>query len=408
MGTGEAFEQEVAAASLIHEKVIISRNANTGIAEKTRQAEEEQERLEAFFQATHQGPEETLLVQSRHRRADMLSDPEGLMKQIRLLEGKHQPDLWVVDQLSYGATLALRCLDLPFITFCPPHPFSIPPEDGLFGVPVRWPAAFRPDAEKMAALETVAEDVRRTFTDFFNESLEHHGQPPVKNAFSLTSSLAVVYNYPPTPLVMAQDTHGRRKKIFAGYCFQPQALPPDWEEKIRLFRQGRPRILLSFGTFLSRRSDLLEKCVRWIRHTYPDGSLVVAAGGNLEDLRHLREEQVLVEAFIPQAALYPEVDLVIHHGGCNTFTESLYHGKPMIILPFSSDQFHIGADGEEMGVARVLVPNEMTREGLARELEGMLTPATLERSRDWQGVTRRRGPAFACQEVIRGWETHWR
>lgn len=405
VGTGEGFKQQVEAAHLTYEKVVISRNANTGIAGKTRQAEEEQERLEAFFQATHQGPEETLLVQSRHRKSDMLSDPEGLMSQIQTLDQEYHPDLWVVDQLSYGATLALHCLGLPFVTFCPPHPFSIPQSEGLFGVPCRWPKAFHPDPGKLAALEKVATDVRDYFTAFFNESLQQYGQQPVKNAFSLTSPLAVVYNYPPISSVKAQQEMNKVKMIYAGYCFEPKKLSSDWEEKLGAFRQGFPRILLSFGTFLSRRSDLLEKCVRWIRQAYPASSLVVAAGGNLEDLRHLREEKVLVEDFLPQAALYPEVDLVIHHGGNNTFTESLYHGKPMIIFPFSSDQFHIAADGEEMGVAQVMVPNEVTRKTFLRGMEKTLSSGTLERTIHWQEVLRQRGPAAASREVIHCWES---
>lgn len=404
VGTGEAFKEQVEAASLMYEKVVISQNANTGIAGKTHQAQEEQNRLEAFFQATHQGPEETLLIQSQHRRKDMLSDPEGLMKQIRILDHKHHPDLWVVDQLSYGATLALCCLGLPFITFCPPHPFSIPGEEGLFGVPQRWPSDFQPNPVKMAVLERTATDVRDDFTDFFNEALQRYGHPPVKNAFSLTSPLAVIYNYPPTDLTTAQQSQRQEKAVYAGYCFEPQPLTPAWEKKLTAFREGTPRLLISFGTFLSRRVDLIEKCIGWIREAYPESRMVVAAGDSAEALRHVKGEKVLVEGFVPQTALYPEVDLVIHHGGNNTFTESLYHGKPMILFPFSSDQFHIGAEAEAMGVARVLVPNEVTKEKLIQGVKRMLARQTMENTGYWQGVVRQRGPLSAVREVIRCWE----
>jgi UDP:flavonoid glycosyltransferase YjiC (YdhE family) len=410
VGTGESFAAQVKEAGLLFQQVDISRNANTGIAADTRQAEGERQRLEAFFKATFQGPEETLLIQSRHRREDMLSGPEELISQIQKLEELHQPDLWVVDQLSYGATLAMKCLNLAFISFCPPHPYSIPTEEELFGVPVRWPSPFQPDPDKMVLLENAAREARRTFTDFFNSTLTRFGQPAaVINAFSETSPLAVVYMYPPTPAVLRRDADkalhtedDARKQpalIYAGHCLEPLPLPEEWHIKLETFRTCRPRIMLSFGTFLSRRADLLEKILRWIREAYPDSGILVAAGGSEKELAHLQNDRTLVEGLIPQKALYPEMDLVIHHGGCNTFTECLYFGKRMIIVPFSSDQFHIAADGEDIGAAAVVNPQTMTREALITALQLMLTPASEQALSHWQQLVRSRGPAYACREV---------
>jgi MGT family glycosyltransferase len=65
--------------------------------------------------------------------------------------------------------------------------------------------------------------------------------------------------------------------------------------------------------------------------------VIVSMGPQHEQLR-LHDNMVGAE-FLPQTSVLPHVDLVITHGGNNTVTESLFFGKPMVLLPLFWDQY---------------------------------------------------------------------
>ncbi|CAG2114056.1 unnamed protein product [Medioppia subpectinata] len=55
------------------------------------------------------------------------------------------------------------------------------------------------------------------------------------------------------------------------------------------------------------------------------------------------------ERYVPQIQVLPLVDLVVTHGGNNTVTETLYYGKPMVVLPVFADQFDNAQRLHELG-----------------------------------------------------------
>lgn len=391
-----AFEPEIRAAGMRFRELRINRNANTGRAAATVQEHAERQRLEEFLQATRNGPIETLRTQNRHRPADMLANPEELLQRVATLAAQERPDLWVVDQLSYGATLALIAHGLRFVTFCPPHPLSIPPADRLYSVPRSFPSPFTVSNDALATLESEAGELDRQFTQRFNQLLAPFGRR-VERAFGAASPELVIHNYP--DIVPARWHHGGRR-VFCGSCFEPgEAAAPQPQPRAE-HSPTLKRVVIALGTFLSARVDVLQAAGTAIRALCPEAVIAIGAGDHAEQLRREVGEPATIEPFIDQHRLLRDADLFIHHGGVNSLTEALYYGVPMVVMPFSSDQFNVAADVEDACFGAVLDPNTISGQAMQRAVSRARSEATRAALSRLSRQVRSRGPVYAARAIL--------
>ena len=98
--------------------------------------------------------------------------------------------------------------------------------------------------------------------------------------------------------------------------------------------------------------------------------------------------------------------LAVTHGGNNSVTEAIGAGVPLLVLPFSTDQFAGAAAVERAGLGRALAPNTATVTELAgalHDLQGM--PGARARLRDIAAEQAARpGPRIAY-ELLTGIST---
>ncbi|MFE2722631.1 glycosyltransferase [Kitasatospora sp. NPDC059327] len=388
----------------------VTRNANHGIAQRTAQADGEAERLREFLEATREGAVATLLTQARHRRADMLTDPDRILAQVRALDASTRPDWYLVDQLSYPVTLAMHCLRLPYATFCPGHPSYIPAgPDAFFGLPYAWPDTLRPHPHALARLRTATAVNDRAFTEVFRDVAGRQASevPLPERAFALCSPHAVVFNYPELPWLPAAPAGPAA--IYAGHCTLRSGAPgldEFWRATVaRLTSGGRPLVLIAFGTFLSARHDVLRTVTEAVLER-TRASVVVAAGDRVEDLVRdprlaaVPSDRLCVAEAVPQRELLARAAAMVHHGGNNSFTECLTAGVPMLVLPFSSDQFAIAHDLERAGLGVCLDPNTLEVESVGAAVGGLLAGATgVHEARRAEVLAA--GPHFAAERLTR-------
>ncbi|NCD20116.1 MAG: glycosyltransferase, partial [Actinobacteria bacterium] len=146
--------------------------------------------------------------------------------------------------------------------------------------------------------------------------------------------------------------------------------PPDPEVEEWLAAGGAPIVYVSLGSFLSVRSDVLARVADALRGL--DVRVALARGQTPLEALGCVPEGWLVRAVLPQVTLLGHSVLAVTHGGNNSVTEALTAGVPMLVLPFSTDQFAGAAAIEDAGFGECLDPNAASaadiRESAARLL----------------------------------------
>ena len=371
VATGPATRPLVDEAGFEYVELRLGRGSNPGIIRAEQQPTGEDDNLRAFFAATRAGMVATLRYQADARRNDLLWDPVNVGRRVLDVVDEVRPDQVLVDHLAFGATLALRAGGVPYGDVVLGHPSALPVGDEIYGVPERWPAGF--DAEMsdaaIAGLRAQGAAVRDGFTAAYNEAMSalDPGAAEVDDAFAAHGEL-VLYNFP-YDLADPVRTPSLPPHVFLGSAVRAEE--PDHEVAAWLDGgDGRPLVYVSFGTFLSARADVLARVVEAlapldVRVSLAIGSADPAAVGPWPD-------HWLVRPYLPQVALLDHAAVAVTHGGNNTVTESLTAGVPMLVLPFSTDQFAGAADIERNGVGRALAPNVATPADLRTAVESLL------------------------------------
>jgi len=132
-------------------------------------------------------------------------------------------------------------------------------------------------------------------------------------------------------------------------CVRATDAPFEWAPS---FAGSGKVIYLSLGSLGSADTELMGRLIGVLGAT--NHRVIVSMGPQHQELR-LRDNMVGAE-FLPQTSVLPHVDLVITHGGNNTVTESLYFGKPMIVLPLFWDQHDNAQRLQETGFGVRLDP----------------------------------------------------
>ena len=133
-------------------------------------------------------------------------------------------------------------------------------------------------------------------------------------------------------------------------------------------------VFLSMGSIGCSHLELMKRLVGILsksKHKF------IVSKGPMADKYDLADN-MWGQAFVPQTAVLPLVDLVITHGGNNTVTETFFFGKPMLVMPMFSDQFDNAQRIQEKGLGIRLSPFHCTEDELLSAVDKLVTDQNLK------------------------------
>jgi len=150
---------------------------------------------------------------------------------------------------------------------------------------------------------------------------------------------------------------------------EPGELPPGVLDK------RRPLVYLTLGTAMGH-AGVLTEAIAGLSGL--DVDVLVATGPSLpDDALGEVPANVRLEAWVPQAALLPHVDLVVHHGGSGTTLGAFGAALPQLLLPQGADQFSNAEAVLAAGVGDRLLGAEVTADAVASKARHLLTDTSV-------------------------------
>jgi zeaxanthin glucosyltransferase len=391
--TGEATRSLVEHAGLEWIELRLGKGHNAGVIEVGQQPLGEDDHLRAFFDATRAGPVATLLYQADARRHDLLHDPDRVLDRLTQIIDRVEPDRVVVDHVAFGARLALHALGIAPATVVLGHPSALPAPGEVYGLPPEWPASMRPSHADVDVLTDrcgqSVDDLRSAANEVIGRRAPH--RLPIGDLTSEPGA-PTIYSYP-------QALHDPNRCLPATHIFVGSLTRTETVGDLDLPSGSGPRVTVALGSFLSAREDVLATAV--LAAHAGGWRLALAHGSTTVERLGPLPAGAVVARHLPQVAMLEHTDVFINHGGNGSVTEAATAGVPMVVLPFSTDQFAGAAAIERAGLGRAMPPNGLDADALVGVVDEVLRSDAAERARTIaQSIAGHGGPLAAVAAIV--------
>lgn len=229
-------------------------------------------------------------------------------------------------------------------------------------------------ADNVAAhheFETAYKDAIEPIHADFNELLADHGEEPYpRGLFYETSPYLNLIKYPERLRWDRWNELNPERFQYLNGCMREEAETYEVPDFGGL--NDEPLVYLSFGSLGAGDTDLMKRLIGFFGGTRYRCLVNVGEYAAAYDDDEI-PENVAIEEWFPQQSVIEQADVVVHHGGNNTFNECLYYGTPAVIMPYVWDGHDNATRIEETDHGLKLHRSEWTDEELAGAIETCLT-----------------------------------
>lgn len=288
-----------------------------------------------------------------------------------------RPDLLVVDVNTWGGQIFAQRQGLPWAMFLP---FCLPTSDPQ--VPAFGPG-FTPPAGVLGRLRdrtvrTLMGWLTKGEMSRLNALRAEHG------VTALGSSDDIFLQAPLTLYRTAEPFEYPRSRWPDGFeALGPGLWAPPGECPAWIHDLPRPRVLVSVSTELQDDGDIIRTALEALADE-PGSVVVTTAALDPADFEP-PHDRVRIAKFLPHAAIFPEMDVVVTHGGMGTVQRSLAAGVPVCVVPWGRDQSE-SARRAQVSEAGTFVPRQ--------QLTAARLKAAVHQARERRPGARRLATAF--------------
>ncbi|HVM07489.1 MAG TPA: glycosyltransferase [Acidimicrobiales bacterium] len=143
----------------------------------------------------------------------------------------------------------------------------------------------------------------------------------------------------------------------------------------RVLDGGRPLVYVTFGTLFNVTPAFSAAVAAFDEIRDVDALVTVGTTGDAGAFGRV-PDHVVVERYVPQAAVFDRCAAVVSHAGSGTLLGALAHGIPQVCVPQAADQFRNAQATEAAGAGRAVLPGDVTAAAIAHALREVLDDAT--------------------------------
>lgn len=134
-----------------------------------------------------------------------------------------------------------------------------------------------------------------------------------------------------------------------------------------LSEPGEPWMLCTLSSLKQDDTPIATKTMHAIAHTKHRVAVTVGMGHTPDELAPI-PANARVEQYIPHSKVLENAPLFVSHAGHGSVMKSLWYGVPMVLVPWSRDQFGVSARAGTMQAAIVIPKESLTTHVMAEAI----------------------------------------